>query len=255
MTGSHGQRGRMTAAGLAVACSLVFIAGCSSLRGGVSSPMTAAPETAAVTPSFGRGGSDPGDRSPTLTDAPDPTYYKTPNSTPNESPWAIPSCLDRDVILEQLPRGDGLLQKASLIASGVFQGYGEGAWNTPDRERPTTDELLDSDYEVTIVRDLSIAVDEVFRGEPDAVGSVYVRGGSTGCDRVTYEGMPDLTDGATLLFFLEPAPIGASDSTMRPRFLGAWTIGADGQVTTDLGQELTLDDVRLKVNQLSYTGD
>src|SRR5689334_10655451 len=86
---------------LAIAAAAMLVMACSALRPGATPSATppddngSTTESPAPTISFGRGGADPGDQSPLFTDAPDPTYFKTPNRTPNSSPWTIPDCLNR----------------------------------------------------------------------------------------------------------------------------------------------------------------
>jgi hypothetical protein len=193
------------------------------------------------------------DRTPEITDPPLPTYEKSPNPTPSRSPWTLPDCYNVQWTVAPPTGLTSLGHVAADVFVGDFNGYGEASWTTPDGKRPTTDEVENADYDVTIIRDVEFGVSDLVRGSDADVADAYVRGGSIGCDSVAYDNMPELTPGSRAVYFLMTLPVGERGSPDRHQLIAVWPISADDVITTDAGSPMTLSDFTEALDQVKYS--
>jgi hypothetical protein len=144
---------------------------------------------------------------------PDPTatgFVKPPGSV-IDVPVPDPSCFVMDVSADQIiPRTiHNMAAMSSAVVVGTFQGYGAARWNTPSGMRPSA-----ADFQATparLVRPLTIGVQSSVRALKTGAIHAVVRGGSLGCDQISYSDTPSLTQGSRYVFFLVPI----ADSTMK----------------------------------------
>ncbi|MEP7379105.1 MAG: hypothetical protein ABI725_06020 [Chloroflexota bacterium] len=212
-------------------------------------PVSASPEVSL------RPTSDEGNGTPLFTDPPLPTFEKSPGPHPDRSPWGIPDCINWTWQVDEIRGLERLARISAVMVAGTFGGYGPGRWNTPDGKRPTSEEYLDSTYDVTIVRDVRISVETSVRGAPTDLEGAYVRGGEIGCDSIRYSHIPELEPGSRWLFFLNPGPVGDANSPVLTELLRAWPISAKNVVTTDAGALMPLDELDAAVGSIPYTPD
>lgn len=164
------------------------------------------------------------------TDAPLPTYdFKTPRASPTHGEWELPDCYDSEVQVDVYPQVETLVGMSSAIVIATFDGYGEPRWSTVSGERPTTEEYLESDYVVAIVRDVHLDVEAFLRGSEADLSGAYVRGGQLGCDRFTFSDVPELETGDRAVYFVGPLPVAGPGSEPLPLLLRVWWI-RDGDV-------------------------
>lgn len=163
------------------------------------------------------------------TDAPRPTYdFKTARATPARSEWELPDCYESEVSVDVYPQVEKLVSMSSAIIIATFAGYGEPRWSTTSGERPTTEEYVESDYVVTIVRDVQFDVDEFLRGTDVELSGAYVRGGELGCDRFSFSNLPDLAIGDRAVYFVGPLPVAGPGSEQAPLLMRVWWIRESG---------------------------
>jgi hypothetical protein len=180
------------------------------------------------------------------TDEPLPTHVKSPPASPDRSPWEIADCVDWDWQVHPVSSIQELTSFSSIVVLATFDGYGGERWNTPHGERPTSEEFLEHGY-ATIVRNVGLGDVSAVRGSERDLTGAYVRGGTIGCDSVTYSQLPELIRGEQYLVFIEPLPIGDATSEVLPQVIEAWRVTGDGRVETDFGTSLlahVLDEIQ-----------
>jgi hypothetical protein len=134
----------------------------------------------------------------------------------------------------------GVAPDATDIVVAVFEGYGAAAWNTPDGRRPSRRDVQEKS--ARLVRPLALEVQAALRGSgsPKAIE----RGGTLGCDVVTYSEDVALTQRQRYLFFLAPVADSEGQPSGNTALLAAWRIGQDDVVATAGEGPMTLADVR-----------
>jgi hypothetical protein len=139
---------------------------------------------------------------PEITDAPLPTYSKSPNNTPRYSPTPEASCITEHVTVDRIPLTiDSMAESMPAVAAGVFLGYEPARWNTSSGMRPAN---LDEGAP-EIYRPADIAIDEVIRGPLGNSVVAQVDGGQVGCDQYSFDTDPQLQLGKRYAFFLSYA--------------------------------------------------
>lgn len=138
-----------------------------------------------------------------------------------------------------------LRRDATAVVVGTFGGYEAARWTTPDGGRPTREQFQSTS--ARLVRPLAIETNGAIRGPRSSVASAVQRGGTAGCDSITYAGDATLADGQKYVFFLVPLRNSEQAITSDWLLLAAFPIGRDDNVTTAQDGELSLatltDDV------------
>lgn len=165
---------------------------------------------------------------------------KPASSVPTASATpAAAQCYQLTVSAGQGPETIGELRQSTTdTAIGVFRGYGEPRWNTPDGQRPSPEEVQVKS--ASIVRAITLEVKGTVRGAREDAEHAIARGGTIGCDTFSYPDDTELVEGQRYMFFMIPV----SDSEGQPsgEFLvtNAWPIGNDDVVTTARDGDLPL---------------
>ena len=163
-----------------------------------------------------------------------------PPASATTAPTPAPSeCLVLTVGEGQGPETIGELRKATTdTVVGVFGGYGEPRWNTPDGERPSPEDFRAKPARLR--RSIAIELPGAVRGARANAAHAVARGGILGCDTMTYEGDPELVEGHRYMFFM----VQLNDSEGQPSgdylVTDAWPIGNDGVVKTARDGEVPL---------------
>ena len=165
---------------------------------------------------------------------------KPTQGAPSPSVQPTPSeCFQLSVEGEPKPVTIGELRKTTTdTVVGVFRGYGEPRWNTPDSERPSAEDFQSKP--ARLVRSVAIEVQGAVRGSKANAGHAITRGGTLGCDTMSYPQDPVLIDGQRYMFFL--LPMNDSEGQPSGEFLvtDAWPIGKDHVVKTAQDGDLPL---------------
>lgn len=140
-----------------------------------------------------------------------------------------------------------LRKDATDIVVGVFGGYGQAEWNTPDGHRPSAQEAQEKTARLN--RPLSIELKGQIRGARTAAEHAVARGGMLGCDSVFYSDDMPLTVGQRYLFFM--MPIADSEGQLSDDLLviAAWPVGKSDVVTTPHEGVMSLDEVRKAIDE------
>jgi hypothetical protein len=175
-----------------------------------------------------------------------------PGAQPSETPPTGSVSLDParcfDLLVqssELLPTISNLRKNTTDTFVGVFGGYGEPRWNTPDGHRPTAEEFQEKP--ARLIRPISIEFQAAVRGPQEDASNAVARGGTLGCDTITYLGDPTLVEGQRYMFFMGPI----NDSEGKPSgdllVTNAWPIEKDVVNTEqdgDLPLEAAIDAVK-----------
>ncbi len=133
-----------------------------------------------------------------------------------------------------------LRRDATTVVVGTFVGYGEAQWTTPDGHRPTAAEFqADS---ARLVRPLEIQLPGEVKGAREAANHAVQRGGTSGCDNVSYSNEPTLVEGQKYVFFLVPLLASNQSQTEEFLVLDEFPVGGDGRVNTPVDGVLTMDE-------------
>jgi hypothetical protein len=149
------------------------------------------------------------------------------------------NCLEKHVQSSRGPQTiDFLRENTTATVVGIFRGYGELRWNTPDGHRPSPEEFREKP--ATVVRSISIEVQEVVRGARESADHAIARGGTVGCDVMTYTDEPALVEGGRYMLFL--LAVNDSDGQLSGEALvtNAWPIGNGDIVDTEADGEMPL---------------
>ena len=167
-----------------------------------------------------------------------PATLPAASATPASSP-APSGCL-----VLTATEGQGLETIAELREAttdtvvGVFGGYGEPQWNTPDGKRPTPEEFREKT--ARLFRSVAIELQGEVRGAREHAARAVARGGTLGCDTTTYQGDPELVENQRYMFFL----LEVNDSEGKPSgdyvVVEAWPIGSGDVVKTAADGDLPL---------------
>jgi hypothetical protein len=194
------------------------------------------------------------DATPRFTDPPLPTFDdKTPGPIATDGPWELPECLDSYQEVDVYPEVETLVGMSSVIAIATFEEYGEPGWSTLTGERPTTEEYVHADYPVSIVREISLDVDDYLRGTDTDLAGAFVRGGELGCDKMEYSHMPELEEGAEAVFFVGPLLVHGLGSQQVPQLLRVWWIYEGGfQPYYGPGSGMTQEELEEMIQQVPF---
>ncbi len=163
-------------------------------------------------------------------------------------PAASQDCYQIGVEASQAPKAIADLRKdATDILVGVFQGYGEARWNTPDGKRPTPKEVQETTARLN--RPMSIDFKEEVRGAETASEHAIARGGSLGCDSVTYSDDVPLVVGQSYLFFMLPVIDSKEQLSGDLLVIEAWPIAKGDVVETAQDGPMPLADVKTAIEQ------
>lgn len=160
------------------------------------------------------------------------------SATPAPSPAPV-GCLVLTAEEGHGPKTIAELRQATTdTVIGVFGGFGEPRWNTPDGKRPTPEEFREKPARLR--RSVAIELQGEVRGAREHAARAVARGGTLGCDMMTYEGDPELVEGQRYMFFL----LELTDSEGKPSgdylVVEAWPIGNGDVVKTAADGELPL---------------
>jgi hypothetical protein len=123
---------------------------------------------------------------------------------------------------------------------GAFTSFGEAQWNTPGGQRPSQDEFQTTP--ARIYRPIAFDITEVILGKNDP-STFSLRGGTSGCDSITYDDGIVLDKGATYVGVLAPIDDSQGQPSGRLNLLAAWPVDADGTVHTTADGDLPLKQV------------
>lgn len=166
-----------------------------------------------------------------------------PSKVPEASPDPTGDCLTLAVQAGEGSRAiNDLRRDATDVVVGTFAGYGNAQWTTADGHRPSAAEFQNES--ARLVRPLRIELPGEIRGAREAASHAVQRGGTSGCDRVTYSNEPVLAEGQKYVFFL--VPLLDSKGNRREEFLvlDEFPVGADGRVDTPIDGALTMEEFR-----------
>jgi hypothetical protein len=172
------------------------------------------------------------------------------SATPAASiaPAANEACHQISIQASQAPQTIGNLRKdAADIVVGLFGGYGQPEWNTPDGHRPSKEEVQQTS--ALLMRPVSIDVKGQIRGARGAAEHAVVGGGQLGCDSVTYSNDLALAVGQRYIFFLFPilnSKLEPSDDLL---VIAAWPVGKNDVVVTAQEGDMSLDDVKKGIEE------
>ena len=150
--------------------------------------------------------------------------------TPTKPPVTQPAdCLVLAVDAEGPQDFNVLRVDSTDIVEATFSGYQKAKWNTPDGHRPSKDEFQNDT--ARLVRPLAMKlVGSQIKGSSDAANRAVQRGGTSGCDEVSYSNEPTLVEGQDYVFFLVPLTNSKQDKSEDYLVLSAFRVGADGLV-------------------------
>lgn len=164
------------------------------------------------------------------------------------TPAASEACHQLDIPAGQSGETIGNLRKdATDIVVGVFGGYGEAEWNTPDGHRPSAQEVQEKT--ARLIRPISIELKGQIRGARTAAEHAIVRGGELGCDKVTYFDDIPLIVGQRYLFFMLPLLDSEDQRSDKLLVLAAWPVGKSDVVTTPHEGDMSLADVKKGIDE------
>jgi hypothetical protein len=164
------------------------------------------------------------------------------------TPAASQECHQITILNSQAPQTAGSLgEDATDIFVGVFGGYGQPVWNTPDGHRPSTEEVRETS--ARLIRHVSIDVKGQIRGAGTAAEHAIVGGGQLGCDIVTYSGDPALTVGQRYVFFLFPILNSELEPSENLLVIAAWPVGKADVVNTPHEGDMSLDEVKRSIDE------
>jgi hypothetical protein len=133
-----------------------------------------------------------------------------------------------------------LRRDATSVVVGTFGGYGNARWTTPDGHRPTREEFQSGP--ARLVRPLGIGVNGQIKGARTAAARAVQRGGTTGCDSVTYGNELALHEGQRYVFFLVPLRDSLENVTEDYLLLDAFQVGPGDRVTTPADGTFSMAD-------------
>ena len=194
------------------------------------------------------------DSSASLNADPAATGFVKPSGSVIDVPVPSPSCFLMDVSGDQIiPRTvHNMAAMSSAVVVGTFQGYGAAHWNTPNGMRPSAAEFQATP--ARIVRSVTIGVQSSVRALKTGAIHAVVRGGSLGCDQISYSDTPSLTQGSRYIFFLVPI----SDSTLNLSsdllVLEAWPIGNGDSVQTRAEGSVPLGQLKQSISATPFGG-
>jgi hypothetical protein len=175
-----------------------------------------------------------------------------PGAEPSETPPTESASLDParcfDLTVQpsgQTPTISNLRKTTTDTFVGIFGGYGEPRWNTPDGHRPTAAEF--EEKPARLIRPISIEFQGAVRGPREDASRAVARGGTLGCDTITYVGDPTLVEGQRYMFFMGPITNSEGQSAGDLLVTNAWPIGKDIVKTEqdgDLALEAAIDAVK-----------
>ncbi len=175
-----------------------------------------------------------------------------PGAQPSETPPTGSVSLDPDRCFDLTVQSSGepptinnLRKTTSDTVVGIFGGYGEPRWNTPDGQRPTTAEF--EEKPARLIRPISIEFQGAVRGPREAASHAVARGGTLGCDTITYVGDPTLVEGQRYIIFMGPINTSEGKSSGDLLVTNAWRIEKDVVKTEqdgDLPLETAIDAVK-----------
>jgi hypothetical protein len=164
------------------------------------------------------------------------------------TPAASEACHQITIQASQSSQTIGSLRKqATNIVVGVFGGFGQARWNTPDGHRPSKEEVRDTS--TVLLRSVAIDVKGQIRGARTAAEHAVVGGGQLGCDSVMYSDDPALTVGQRYIFFLFPilnSKLEPSDDLL---VIAAWPVGKSDVVSTPQEGDMSLADVKKGIEE------
>jgi hypothetical protein len=170
--------------------------------------------------------------------------------SPAQAPATLASdCSTYATSYDRIPPTAAMLAKlSSAVVVGVVQDVGEAQWNTKDGGPPSDINDLNADHVMRLVR---VETDQTLKGAtPTGTFTVYVPGGSIGCDKFIDGDHPaSLTPGDTFVFFLRDTP---TRIALEGTWLAAqmWSVHADATIDTPAEGKLTLAQV---VEEISAT--
>jgi hypothetical protein len=183
---------------------------------------------------------------------PDATGKVPPKETQAE-PSPLASCFEIPVAVEPIPQTIANMSTiGALVVDAGFVGYGKAVWNTSDGHRPTWEELRSK--AIVLERPLAFKDLDLIRGDAAALPSAVARGGTLGCDYMSFDSDPVLTEGSRYLSFLAPVTDSDGKDTGTIQLIEAWPIDANGVVSTRLEGAVDLTDVVAQIAAHPYAG-
>lgn len=129
---------------------------------------------------------------------------------------------------------DRLRVDATNIVLGTLRGFGRATWTSADGHRPSRQEVQQEG--ITLVTPADVAPLVALRGPQAAVDRAVIRGGTSGCDTVSFEGDPQLAPGGRYLFLMVPMIDGDGKPTDDLLVLAAWAVDQSDIVSTSEGR-------------------
>jgi hypothetical protein len=164
------------------------------------------------------------------------------------TPAAREECHQITILNSQAPQTAGSLgEDATDIVVGVFEGYGQTVWNTPDGHRPSKEEVRETS--ARLIRPVLIDLKGHIRGVGTAAEHAIVGGGQLGCDIVTYSGDPELRVGQRYVFFLFPILNSELQPSENLLVIAAWPVSESDVVTTPHEGDMSLDEVKRSIEE------
>ena len=131
---------------------------------------------------------------------------------------------------------------ATEVVHGTFDGYGPSRWNTPDGHRPS--KLEAQEKPARLIRSLQFTPIEQIVGTGSSLDRAMVRGGVSGCDRVSFDPVALLAPGDGYVFFLMPVTDSEGSMAGDLTLIEAWPVHEDGSVSTTFLGDLPFAEAR-----------